>query len=153
MMGLMILIAAFAPQSISFAGAEEERLAAIMKLRHDRMKNELGGSLNLIDDEVHSAAPDRAKIARAAHTILASAMEIPAWFPKGSGPEMGWGLAKSVIWDKPDAFKAAAARMIEEAAKLARAANGGTVPEIVARFEATAGECHGCHKIFRIPPT
>ena len=49
-------------------------------------------------------------------------------------------------------FKAATARMIDEAAKLVQAAKGGTAPEITARFQATAGECQSCHKTFRIPP-
>jgi cytochrome c556 len=151
-MGLVVLCAALVPHTTSFAETADERLVTIMKLRHERMKNDLGKSLNLIDEEVHGAAPDQAKIARAAHIILATAKEIPAWFPKGTGPETGWGLAKSEIWDNPAAFHAAATRMIDAAAKLVQAANGGQMPEITARFEAAATECQGCHKVFRIPP-
>ncbi|MBY0512081.1 MAG: cytochrome c [Rhodospirillaceae bacterium] len=148
-----MLIAVCAPQSTPLAETEDGRITAIMKLRHERMKNELGKSLNLIDDEVHGAAPDKAKIAEAAQILLTYSKEIPVWFPKGSGPETGWGLAKSEIWDKPDEFKAATARMIDTAGKLARAANTEQLPEITARFEAVAVECKGCHKAFRIPPT
>ena len=152
LISLAMLIAVCAPQSTSFAETEDERITALMKLRHERMKNELGKSLNLIDEEVHGVAPDKAKIAQAAQILLTYSQEIPAWFPKGSGPETGWGLAKSEIWDKPEDFKAATARMIDTATKLVQAANGGQMPEITARFEAVAVECKGCHKAFRIPP-
>jgi cytochrome c556 len=152
LISLAVLIAVCVPQSTPFAETEDERITALMKLRHERMKNELGKSLNLIDEEVHGAAPDKAKIVQAAQTLLTYSKEIPAWFPKGSGPETGWGLAKSEIWDKPEDFKAATARMIDTATKLAQAANGGQLPEITARFEAAAVECKGCHKAFRIPP-
>jgi cytochrome c556 len=145
----LVLSAVLVPHSMSFA---ETDFTAVMKLRHERMKNELGKSLNVIDDEVRGTTPNTAKIAAAADIILVQAKEIPAWFPKGSGPETGWGLAKSEIWDKPEEFKAATARMIDTADKLAQAARGGKVPEIAARFEAVAVECQGCHKAFRIPP-
>ncbi len=144
-----VLVVAFAQQSQPALAADG--LNPIMKLRHDRMVV-LGDAMKAIDAQVKSAAPDKAKITEAAQVVLATAKDIPGWFPAGTGPETGSGLAKAEIWSMPQEFKAAADRMIAEAEKLAKAAATGQIADIDVQLKATIPACGGCHKPFRTPP-
>jgi cytochrome c556 len=131
------------------AAAAEFDPAPVMKLRAERMKNDLGGATKRIAGQLKEAAPDRGAIAAAAATIRTNAHEMPAWFPAGSGPETGWGLAKSEIWERPEAFKMALQKFARAADRLAEEAAAGAAIE--APFTAVTEACSACHTDFRIP--
>jgi cytochrome c556 len=74
---------------------------------------------------------------------------IPSFFDKGTGSEAGKTAALPAIWEKWDDFKAAAAKLGTESAKLAEAAKEGNQAAVAAQFSALAKSCDGCHEIFR----
>ncbi len=81
------------------------------------------------------------------------AKQLPAMFPRGSGTESGQRTrAKPEIWSQADAFKAAAARLDVESAKLQTVAATGDVAAIAAQVTAlNANACNACHGSFRAP--
>ena len=57
--------------------------------------------------------------------------------------------ALPAIWEKPEAFKAAATKLVDESAKLASLAPGGDKAAVGAQAMAMGGACKGCHDQFR----
>ena len=94
-------------------------------------------------------AGDAATVAKLAGPLGRSAAVIPSLFDKGTGPEAGQTKALPAIWEKWDDFKAAAAKLGTESAKLAEVAKGGDNAAIGAQFGALAKTCDGCHDTFR----
>ena len=87
------------------------------------------------------AAADNAELA----TIVS---KLPfAGFVEGS--DQGQTNALPKIWTEQDKFRAAAAKMQEEMAKLNVAAKTGNVDTIKAAVGATGGACKGCHDSYR----
>ncbi len=73
-------------------------------------------------------------------------------FPAGSGPDDGIKThALQTIWTKPDEFKQAAAKLVEEAGKFNALAQAGDVAAIGGGMKALGGACKGCHDKFREP--
>jgi cytochrome c556 len=113
---------------------------------------DLGKAFGGIGAELRKEAPDKAAIAANASTMAALAKDLPAWFPKGSGPEAGVKTAaKAEIWSDAAGFDAAATRLQAETAKLAEAAAGGDLDAIKAQARATGGACQACHERYRAP--
>jgi cytochrome c556 len=94
-------------------------------------------------------AGDTAMVAKLAGPLSRSAGVIPSFFDKGTGSEAGKTAALPAIWEKWDDFKAAAAKLGTESAKLAEAAKEGNQAAVAAQFSALAKSCDGCHEIFR----
>ena len=59
------------------------------------------------------------------------------------------GKGKADIWSDRAGFNSAAAKMQEEAGKLAAAARSGNADQVRAAFGATAGTCKACHDNYR----
>jgi cytochrome c556 len=134
------------------AMAADESPAEIIKARQEKLKD-MGTQAKAIGGQLKSGTLDRAVMTEAAKKIAASARELPAWFPKGTGPESGVKtLAKPEIWTQPDDFKAAAEKFVPEADKLVEIAASGDAAAIGAQLQATGKTCQGCHKPFRTPP-
>jgi len=135
------------------AGAAAQDYAAVIKLRSDRMKNDLGGAMKLIDAQLAAGLTDKAAVTAAAGKILVLSRDMLSWFPRGSGPETGWGLAKEEVWTKPADFLAAAGALTTAANDLTRvSAAGSTAAAVDTQFKLTKAACDDCHKTFRIPP-
>jgi len=65
------------------------------------------------------------------------------------GTDKGDTRALPKIWAEQDKFRAAAAKMQEEMAKLNAAAKGGNIDAIKAAVGATGGSCKACHDSYR----
>ena len=88
---------------------------------------------------------------KAVAVISETAPGILALFPKGTGMDaLPKSEAKPVIWEKWDAFGAAAKTLGEKAAVLAAAIEGGDKGKIGAAFgDLGRMGCGGCHQVFR----
>jgi hypothetical protein len=65
------------------------------------------------------------------------------------GTDKGDTKAKPEIWSESDKFKAAAAKMQEEMAKLNVAAKAGNLDAIKVAVGETGKQCKGCHDTYR----
>ena len=123
--------------------------ALVARQAHFKEQN---ATFKAINDETRKDAPDKAAIAASAAKLKALAVDLPTWFPKGSGPETGLPTAaKPEIWTDADGFAAAAAKLQDETAKLAAVSTGGDMDAIKAQVRATAAACKTCHDKYRTP--
>jgi cytochrome c556 len=112
----------------------------------------LGEAFKTIDDQLKSATPDVAAIRKAAEAINATAPKLETWFPAGSGPADGMRThALQAVWQKPEEFKQAAAKLVEEAAKYHALAQAGDAAALREGMKGIGGACKGCHDKFREP--
>jgi len=92
--------------------------------------------------------PFDAKVARENADIAAA---VSKWQFSGfvEGSDVGKTQALPKIWSEMDKFKAAAAKMQEEMAKLNVAAKGGNLDAIKAAVGETGKSCKACHDNYR----
>lgn len=123
--------------------------AVLVRQAHYKDLNKAFGGLFA---ELRKDAPDKAAISANAATAATLAKDLPAWFPKGSGPEAGVKTAaKAEIWTDAAGFAAAATKLQDETAKLQQVAAAGDMDAIKSQVRATAGACKNCHDQFRAP--
>lgn len=152
MLAMAVLTAALAggavfAQEPATAPATPGGKAVVVRQAHSK---ELNGAFRAISDQLKSATPDKTAIAANAGKMKALAADLPAWFPKGSGPEAGVKTAaKAEIWTDAEGFAAAATKLQGETAKLADAAAAGDMDAIKAQVRATGGACKTCHDKYR----
>jgi cytochrome c556 len=121
-----------------------------IKQRQDNFEA-IGDAFKAVRGELEQDAPDFALIAAKANDINARAQKIEGYFPTGTSTADGFDTeALPAIWDKPDAFKAAAQKLADESAKLASLASGGDKEAIGAQAMAMGAACKGCHDQFRL---
>jgi cytochrome c556 len=108
----------------------------------------MGTSFGRIGAMVNGKAPFDAAAAASNAEIATMMSKLPyAAFPEGTAT--GDTRAKPNIWTEGDKFKAAAAKMQEEMAKLNVAAKTGNLDQIKAAFGPTGQACKACHDDFR----
>ena len=123
--------------------------AEVIKTRQQGLKD-MGAALKSIRDEL-KVTPDIEKIKAASAKIQKTADDMAAWFPKGSGPEVGVKTgAKPDIWNDPQGFAAARQGLVDSSAKLSDAAKSGDAEAIGAAFKGVGKSCGGCHDKFRL---
>jgi cytochrome c556 len=137
--------AAANPTRVSASGA-----ARVMHDRHEAMER-LGKAMK----ELHralDASPLDVNAVRAQTAIMATiAPKIPAFFPAGTGPDVGKTRAKPEIWQQQDLFIrkskdfGAAAQAIDAAAK------AGDMNKVMGLHDRVDQACDACHKPFRAP--
>jgi cytochrome c556 len=121
-----------------------------IKERHDNFEA-IGDAFKAVRGELEKDAPDFALIAAKATDINGRAMKIETHFPAGTSTEDGFKTeALPAIWQKPEEFKAASQKLIDESAKLASLAGGGDKAAVGAQAMAMGGACKGCHDQFRL---
>ena len=135
-------------------GAEAGKAAGeappIIKERHDNFEG-IGDAFKTVRGELEKDTPDFALIAAKANDINARAMKIETHFPAGTSTADGFKTeALPAIWEKPEEFKAAATKLVDESAKLATLAAGGDKAAVDAQATAMGGACKGCHDQFRL---
>ncbi len=117
--------------------------------RHENFEA-LGKAMKGIGDQLKAQNPDMAAIREAAGKIGAMAPQLATWFPAGSGPDDGLRTeARQTVWTKPEEFKLAASRFVEEAAKFNLAAQGNDIKAVGAAMQGLGGTCKGCHEKFK----
>jgi cytochrome c556 len=132
------------------AAAPAGDAAAIVKERHDNFES-IGDAFKAVRGELEKDAPDFALIATSATDINTRAMKIEGHFPAGTSVDDGFKTeALATIWEKPDEFKAASQKLLDESAKLAELAKGGDKAAVAAQAMAMGGACKGCHDKFRL---
>ena len=116
----------------------------IVKERMDNFKA-TQGHLKAIGGLMRSG--DYAAIIEHAQQIKAWADKMPDFFPEGSGGTPS--AAKPRIWEDFDGFKAAAQSHANATQGIIDAANAQDMSALTAAFQATAGSCGSCHKVFK----
>lgn len=123
---------------------------AVLKERHDNFEG-IGDSFKGLRGELEKDAPDFTLIAAKASDINTRALKIEGHFPPGTSVDDGLKTeALATIWQKPDEFKAAARKLVDESAKLVTLAGGGDKAAVAAQAMAMGGACKGCHDQFRL---
>ena len=122
----------------------------IIKEREENFEA-IGKAFKAIRGQLDADAPDFALIAASASDINTRAQAIPNHFPAGTSTADGFKTeALPVIWEKPEEFKAAAQKLVDESAKLASLAPSGDKAAVGAQAMAMGGACKGCHDTFRL---
>ncbi|MEO6717053.1 MAG: cytochrome c [Novosphingobium sp.] len=117
--------------------------------RHEIFEH-IGDAFKIIADQLKAPTPDIGKIQAAAATINGFAPKVETWFPAGSGPADGLKTdALQTVWTKPDQFKQATAKFVEEAAKFQALAQAGNVGALGEGMKGLGGACKNCHDQFR----
>ena len=80
---------------------------------------------------------------------IATAMSKLPYVAFIDGTDKGDTKAEPKIWAEMDKFKAAAAKMQEEMAKLNVVAKGGNIDAIKAQVGETGKSCKACHDVYR----
>ena len=168
------LFAALAVAAVLPAGsalADDEIAVAIHgRIAHYR---ELGTAFKAIDDELKLEKPYEPALREATEHIADLSLEVPRWFPPGSGPapkDESWGAwfksffvtppdprivhgvktkASADIWLKPDEFKADYTRLQVESAKLLELLQAKDMDGFKAQFGEMKKACDACHTRFR----
>lgn len=135
--------------SLAACGNPDTPAGRAADARHESYE-EIGDAMKVVVDQLKASAPDVAKIQAAAATISGLAPKVAGWFPAGSGPADGIRTdALQTIWTKPEEFKQATAKFVEESAKFDALAKAGDLPAIGEGMKALGGSCKNCHDKFR----
>ena len=119
-----------------------------MHERHEGMEK-IGKATKALSREVKADAPDLATVRSSAATIAELAPKVSAWFPKGTGPDVGKTHAKPAIWEKPEDFAAKVHSFQAAAKKFNSTASAGDVAAIKAGFGDLGKTCKACHDNYR----
>lgn len=132
------------------ADAPAAEVPPVIKERHDNFEA-IGDAFKAIRGELEKDAPDFALIATKATDINTAAGKIEGHFPAGTSVDDGYKTeALATIWQKPEEFKAATQKLLDESAKLATVAGEGNKEAVAAQAMAMGGACKGCHDKFRL---
>lgn len=127
-----------------------DQAKALMEERHEGMED-IGDAFKIVGRETKAASPDVAAIREAAAVIADGAGKSSAWFPPGTGPDIGKTRAKAEIWQKPEDFAAKDKTFHEAALAFKAAADSGDVAAIKAQAGELGKSCKACHDPYRAP--
>jgi cytochrome c556 len=145
---LMILAAACGVLAALPAAAQFQKPEDAIKYRQSAF-TVMGNHVARIGAMVQGRAPFDAKVANDSAHIVAVMSTLP-FSAFGDGTDKGMPhRAKPEIWKDSAKFKAAADKMVAEAAKLETAAKTGNLDAIKAVFGGVGGSCKACHDDFR----
>ena len=130
-------------------GAPDTPGAKAAHARHENFEA-IGKAFKTIGDELKKGAPDLAAIQAQAATVHRLAPQVKDWFPAGSGPQDGVKTdALAAVWQQPDEFGKAAARLTDASAALDAAAQAGDLAAVRGAVPPLGAACKGCHERFR----
>ncbi|NCP13894.1 MAG: cytochrome c [Sphingomonadales bacterium] len=122
----------------------------IIKERQDNFEG-IGDAFKAVRGELEKDTPDFILIAASASDINTRAAKIEGHFPTGTSVDDGFDTeALPAIWEKPEAFKAAAQKLVDESAMLVTVAGQGDKAATSAQAMTMGGACKGCHDKFRL---
>jgi cytochrome c556 len=130
------------------APLQKEQALALMKQRHEDYEK-IGDAMKGISRELKGENPNLAAVRTGAATIARLAPQVPAWFPAGTGPDVGKTEARAEIWQKPEDFAAKAQAFREAAAAFDTAAKGNDLSSIRSAHANLGKSCKGCHDLYR----
>lgn len=144
----VILILAAATMSVGGA-AGAAGMGDVVKARQAQLKA-LGADFKLINDESRRGKPDMKRLRVAAASVRKASVDLPRWFPAGSGPEAGVGTkTKTGAWTDAAGFAQASRDFAVEAAKLQTIVAQGDVDEIRSQAKTVGQTCGQCHAKYR----
>jgi len=123
----------------------------IMHVRHEGMET-IGKTGKAINRELNTSSPNLAVVHAGAARIASLSMQASAWFPEGTGPEIGKTGAKPEIWlpqNKAD-FAAKLHDFQIAAAAFTGATAGKDMALIHTRFDQLEHACKACHDKYRM---
>lgn len=121
-----------------------------IEAREDNFKA-IAKSMKAVKAELDADSPDFAVISENASQMAANAKKVPDLFPAGTGPDSGEKTeALATIWERPDDFKAATAKLINATDSLSQAAGAQDLAAVKTAFGETGAACKGCHEQFRM---
>lgn len=145
--GVLAACSSEAPADAPAGGAE---VPAVLKEREENFEG-IGDAFKAVRGELEKDTPDFTLIVAKATDINARAMKIEGHFPAGTSTADGFKTeALPAIWEKPEEFKAAAQKLVDESAKLMTIAADGDKAAVGAQAMAMGGACKGCHDNFRL---
>jgi cytochrome c556 len=108
----------------------------------------LKGHVGAISMMVRGLAGDSSYLPRHAEALSALSGELKTVFQEGSIVEDSEALP--VIWEEPEEFAEAIAKVKTATAALGDVATGGDMQAIGGAFKEVAQACKGCHERFRV---
>jgi cytochrome c556 len=139
-----------APADAPTDGVAKAEVPPVLKEREENFEA-IGDAFKAARGELEKDAPDFALIAAKATDINTRAMKIEGHFPVGTSTADGFKTeALPAIWEKPEEFKAAAQKLVDESAKLMTIAAEGDKAATAAQAMVMGGACKGCHDNFRL---
>jgi cytochrome c556 len=153
-LGIVAIVAAVAGTAFFSADSIQAAMggAEAIKARKAAMKS-LSADMKVIRAFVKDGKGTAADVEKKAAAIAATAKQIPALFPKGTGrPDVSDKETRAVakIWTDWPGFEAASTALVTEAGKLAEIAKAGDT-KMIADQAGALGKvgCGGCHKPYR----
>ena len=132
------------------AATPEGDAPAEIELRQDNFEA-IGDAFKAIRGELESGDPDFLVLQASATDIHDRAGRLDGYFPEGSGRDAGWDTeALPTIWEKPEEFKAAQLKFLEESATMMEVAAGGDAAAVGEQVKALGASCKNCHDTFRL---
>ena len=134
----------------SMQGKPMKHGAAMQRMheRHEGME-QIGKSFKLAGRSLKSGTTDLGVVRSSAATIAWLSAKSTAWFPAGTGPDVGKTRAKPEIWQKPADFVARDRAFQQAAAASDAAAKSGDMAAAQARFSDLGKTCKTCHDSYR----
>jgi len=108
----------------------------------------LKGHAGAISMQTRGLAGDPAHVSKHADAIAALAAELKTVFQEGSNVEDSEALP--VIWEEPEEFAEALAKVEAATAALSEATASGNMEAIGGAFREVGQACKGCHERFRV---
>jgi cytochrome c556 len=122
----------------------------IIEERHENFES-IGDAFKAVRAELEKDTPDFGLIAASATDINTRAGNIESHFVDRTSIDDGYDTeALATIWEKPEEFKAATRKLLDESAKLAEIAPGGDKAAVGAQAMELGGACKNCHDQFRL---
>ena len=134
----------------SMQGKPMKHDAALQRMheRHDGME-QIGKSFKVAGRSLKSGTTDLGVIRSSAATLARLSAKSSAWFPAGTGPDIGKTRAKPEIWQRPADFVAKDREFQQAAAAFNAAARSGDMAAVQARFDDLGKTCKACHDTYR----
>ncbi len=122
------------------------RALQVMKARHDGMEA-MGDATKAIHRGL--VGSDLATVRSNAAKVVQLSQQASAWFPAGTGPDVGKTRAKPDIWQNADDFASKLRNFQAAAHTFDAATRGNDVAAMNARFADLGGTCKACHDKYR----
>lgn len=106
------------------------------------------GHIRAASMTVRGLVDDNGQLVNHARAMANNTSEFDDLFPKGSN--VGDSEALPVIWEEPEEFAAAIAKVKDASAAFVVAAESGDAERIGGAFRELGGACRGCHDRFRV---
>lgn len=130
-------------------GALAADAPTVAAARQARFK-QLGADFKAVNEAVRVSNWTPASMAAYARRVAAAAHDLPAWFPRGSGPDTAAKTkAKASIWSDEAGFRVAASALTTQADKLQFLINSNDAAAIPTQVQAVGRACASCHANFR----